>query len=387
MLLKFFEAVRASGVSCTPRELLDLVGVLKQGAAFADSEAFYFLSRCCLVKDEGSFDRFDRAFDGFFRGISRADPEDFSAAIPDEWLRQALAEEMRDPDGKALSFDKLEDLLDELKKRLEEQEGRHVGGSHWIGSGGSSPFGHSGENPGGIRIGGSGGKNQARWRMQQPNYRGLDSSEQLGTRNMQMALRRLRRFTRIGREEELDLPATIAATARNGGMLDIRIAPKRKNNVRVLLLLDVGGSMDPYIELCEQLFSAARSEFRQLEHFYFHNFPYESLWRESRLSQQEVMPTQELLRRHRCDYRVVLVGDAAMSPYEIVSPLAGEEGVESNWVQRLTEFFDRVIWLNPLPEDRWASTDSIGIISQLVNGHMYPMTPDGIADGTAYLSR
>ena len=259
--------------------------------------------------------------------------------------------------------------------------------SHWIGVGGSSPFGHSGQNPSGMRIGGSGGRNQARWRWQQQNYRNLDGGEQLGTRNLQLALRRLRRFTRTGREEELDLPGTIAATARNGGLLDIRIAPKRQNNVRVLLLLDVGGSMDPHIELCEQLFSAARSEFRRLEHFYFHNFPYETLWRESRLSQQEMMPTQELLRRYRSDYRVVLVGDAAMSPYEIISPLAGEESEDSNWVQRITDFFDRVIWLNPLPEDRWNGTDSVSIIAQLVKGRMYPMTPDGVAEGTAYLSR
>ncbi len=387
MLLKFFEALRAAGVGCTPRELLDLIGVLKHGVAFGDSEAFYFLSRSCLVKDEARFERFDRAFDAFFRGIVRADPELFTAAIPEEWLRQALAEEMREPDGTALSFDNIEDLMKALKQRLEEQDGRHVGGSHWIGSGGSSPFGHSGQNPSGMRIGGSGGRNQARWRWQQHNYRGLDGSDQLGTRNIKLALRRLRRFTRTGREQELNLPGTVAATARNGGMLDIRIEPKRQNNVRVLLLLDVGGSMDPHVELCEQLFSAARTEFRRLEHFYFHNFPYESLWRESRLSHREMMPTHELLRRYRPDYRVVLLGDASMSPYEIISPLAGEESEDSNWLQRINQFFNRVIWLNPLPKDRWGSTDSIHMISQLVDGHMYPMTPDGLAEGTAYLAR
>jgi len=391
MLLGFFDTLRRYRVPVSLREFLDLLGALSEHIAFADAEDFYRLSRACLVKDERWLDRYDLAFEAFFRGVERLDAGLVDAVIPEEWLRANFLRELSQEEQDAIEqMGGLEKLLEEFQKRLEEQKERHEGGNRWIGAGGTSPFGNSGWNPAGIRVGGPGGAGRAVKVWQQRQYRNLDDNREIGTRNIKLALRRLRRFARTGAAEELDLPGTIHSTAHNGGLLDLQMVPERRNAVKVLLFLDVGGSMDPHVRVCEELFSAARSEFKYLEHFYFHNFIYESVWRDSHLRYNQHFPLEEILRSYGRDYKLVFVGDAAMSPYEIVQVGGGIE----HWneqpgemsPQRLNEHYERTIWLNPLPRGDWDSVQSVGMVRHLMEDRMYPLTLAGLEQGIAELT-
>jgi len=391
MLIGFFNILRAAGVPVSLRELLDLLAALKAQLAFADMDGFYYLARSVLVKDEKYFDRFDKAFGLFFKDLQTLD-EIIEALIPDEWLRQEFEKFLTEEEkAKIESLGGLEKLIEEFKKRLEEQKKRHEGGSKWIGTGGTSPFGQKGYNPEGIRVGPNGGNKRAVKVWERRDYRNLDDDVQLGTRNIKIALRRLRKFARTGAAEELDLDDTIRSTARNAGLLDIKMVPERHNAVKVLLFLDIGGSMDPHIKVCEELFSAARSEFKHLEYFYFHNFVYESVWKNNIRRHTERTPLLDVLHKYPHDYKVIFVGDAAMSPYEILQPGGSVEhwNEESGqaWMQRLTEVYDKVAWLNPLPPDEWEWTQSIGLVKRLVDNHMYPLTLHGMEDCMSFLAR
>jgi uncharacterized protein with von Willebrand factor type A (vWA) domain len=392
MMVGFFFALRAGGVQVTLTELLALFDVLRQDPDAQSAEQFYFLARTCLVKDERLYDRFDRVFAQYFQGAERAF-ERLMVQLPAEWLRALgerllTAEEMRKVEALG-GWDK---LLDTLRQRLAEQRERHQGGSKWIGTEGTSPYGANGYNPEGVRIGQDRSRHRRAVKVwDRRDFRNLDDRLELGTRNFQMALRRLRRFAREGAAEELDLDHTIDATARNAGLLDLKLVAERRNAARVLLLLDVGGSMDDHVRLSEELFSAARSEFRQLRHFYFHNFIYERLWRDNRRRHLEVLSTQELIRTYGPEYRVVLIGDATMSPYEILQPGGSVEHWNEEagdlWMRRLTAHFPHLVWLNPEPESRWESTASVRLIRELVGGRMFPLTLAGLNQATAALRR
>jgi uncharacterized protein with von Willebrand factor type A (vWA) domain len=345
-----------------------------------------------LVKDERHFDRFDRIFAEHFAGAEKVF-EKIVADLPEEWLRQLTERLLTDEEKRKVeTLGGWDELLRTLRQRLAEQKERHEGGSKWIGTGGTSPFGSAGYNPQGIRLGGAGprhGRAVKVWEAR--DYRNLDDAVELNTRNLKMALRRLRRFAREGAAEELDIDGTIDATARNAGLLDLKLVPERRNAIKLLLLFDVGGSMDPYVQVCERLFSAARAEFRHLEYFYFHNFPYERVWRDNRRRFSVTTSTMSLLRRFNPDYRVVFVGDATMSPYEIEQPGGSVEhwNEESGraWMQRIAAHFPRLVWLNPEPEDRWQWTPSIGITRELVAGRMFPLTLDGLDRAMRELKR
>jgi uncharacterized protein len=383
MLVRFFTDLRAGGVPVTLPEFLSLLEGLDARLASLSPEDFYYLARLALVKDERHFDRFDRVFAEHFAGAEKLF-EALAADLPDEWLK-ALSERLFSEEEKrrVAAMGGWDKLLEGLRQRLGEQKGRHEGGSHWIGTGGTSPFGNQGFNPEGVRIG-QAGKRQGRavkvWEAR--DYLNLDDGVELGTRNIKMALRRLRRFAREGAPEELDLEGTVSCTARNGGLLDLRLRPERRNAVKLLLLLDVGGSMDPYVKICEELFSAARAEFKHLEYFYFHNFPYERLWKDNRRRFSVITDTWTLLRTFNHDYHVLFVGDATMSPYEIEQPGGSVEHWNDEagrvWMQRIAAHFPRLAWLNPEPEERWKWTPSIGITRDLVNDRMFPLTLDGI---------
>ncbi len=391
MLISFFNTLRRSGIPVSLKELMDLLGGLEQRLAFADMDDFYFLARATMVKDEKYFDRFDRAFGSYFKDLQELD-DLLEALIPDEWLRKEFERKLSEEDkAKIESLGGLEKLIEEFRKRLEEQKKRHQGGNKWIGTGGTSPFGHSGYHPEGIRVGGESGNKRAVKVWEKREFRNLDDTVELGTRNIKVALRRLRKFARTGADEELDLDDTISSTARNAGLLDIKMVPERHNAVKLLLFLDVGGSMDPHIKVCEELFSAARSEFKHLEYFYFHNFVYESVWRNNIRRHQERIPLLDVMHRYAHDYKVVFVGDASMSPYEILQPGGSVEHWNEEpgelWMRRLRETYDKVVWLNPLPRQEWEWTQSVGIINQVMEGQMYPMTLQGMEQSMAFLSR
>jgi len=385
VLIRFFLALRAAGVPASITEFLALLEALAKGAITVPgnaAEQFYWLARSALVKDERHFDRFDRAFAAHFRGAEEALAALLEAAVPADWLAGALAPALSDEEKARISALGWDALLDELRRRLEEQRARHQGGSRWIGTGGTSPFGHGGWNPEGIRIGGSGGNRRAVKVWDRREYANLDDSAELGTRNVKLALRRLRRFAREGAAETLDLDATIDSTARRAGVLDLCMVPERHNAVKVLLFLDVGGSMDGHVRACEELFAAARGEFRRLEHFYFHNFIYESVWRDNRRRHGERTALPRLMQTYGRDYRLVIVGDATMSPYEILQPGGSiehwNEEPGAAWASRLLASFPRHAWLNPEPEDRWDLTPSIRITRELVENRMYALTLDGL---------
>ncbi len=392
MLVRFFLEVRAAGIPASITEFLSLLQALEARVASCSAEEFYWLARLSLVKDERHFDRFDRVFAEHFAGAERIF-ERLLAEVPAEWLR-AMAQRLFSDEERAKvealgSWDK---LLETLKQRLAEQKAKHEGGNKWIGTGGTSPFGSGGYNPEGVRIGDTGARQRRAVKVwESREYRNFDDRRELGTRNLKMALRRLRKFARQGAADELDLDGTIEATARNAGWLDLKLRPERRNAVKVLLLLDVGGSMEDHVRVCEELFSAARSEFRQLEHFYFHNFIYETVWKDNRRRQAERIKTLELLRTFNGDYRVIFVGDAAMSPYEIVQPGGSVEHFNdeagSTWMQRMTAHFPRLVWLNPEPEDRWDWTPSIRLTQELIGGRMFPLTLGGLDRAMATLSR
>ncbi len=382
MLVDFFQEVRAAGVPATLRELLDLLKALEADLAFADLEDFYLLARTCLVKDEKYYDRFDLAFSHYFKGIDSL-PDLLEKAIPDEWLRQTFEKHLTEEEKNAIqSLGSLEKLLDEFKKRLEEQQGRHAGGNKWVGTGGTSPFGHGGYHPEGIRVGGESRNRRAVKVWEKREFRNLDESESINDRNLQVALKRLREFARTGANEELDLEGTIRATARNAGHLDLKMLREKHNSVKVLLLLDIGGSMDDYIERVEALFRACRTEFKHLEHYYFHNCLYESVWKDNRRRFQERTLTTDVLHKYGPDYKVIFVGDASMSPYEIAMPGGSVEHFNEEagqvWMQRMTANWSKLVWLNPIPDDYWSYTPSIGMMRQLVQDRMYPLTLEGL---------
>ena len=391
MLLNFFQTLRRQKLPVTFTELSDLITALEQRIVFADMEQFYYLARTIMVKDEKNFDKYDRAFKAHFSELEKVD--DFiEALIPEDWLRSEFLKTLSaEEKAKIESLGGLEELIETFKKRLEEQKERHEGGNKWIGTGGTSPFGHGGYNPEGIRIGGEGGQKSAVKVWDRREFKDLDDSITLGTRNIKMALRRLRKFARAGAEEELDLDDTIRSTAHNAGLLDIKMVPERRNAVKVLLLFDVGGSMDPYVKTCEELFSAARIEFKHMEYFYFHNFIYDGLWQNSAMRYDEVTPTHDILRKFGNDYKIIFVGDAAMASYEIthsggsIDFMNREPG--ANWLKRFSEAYGKMVWLNPTPKEYWEHTQSTKIIQDLMEDHMYPLTLKGMEEAMGYLSR
>ena len=389
MLIGFFFAMKDAKIPVSIKEFLTLLEALQSQLASGSLDDFYFLARLIMVKDEAHFDQFDQVFGRYFKGIEtlfETHPE-----IPRAWLKQRLMRELSDEQKAALEKYGYDKLLERLADLLNEQKERHEGGSKWIGTGGTSPFGHGGYNPEGIRIGGEGGRRSAVKVWEARSYRDYDAERELGTRNLKVALRRLRKFARQGAAEELALDATIQATANNAGHLDIKMQPERKNNLKVLMLLDVGGSMDDHIARIEELFSAARSEFKNMEFFYFHNCVYDFLWKNSQRRHTERMPTWELLRKYPADTRLILVGDATMSPYEILQPGGSLEynnkEAGATWLQRLTGTFTKTIWLNPESEALWPYRQSISIIEQLLANRMFPLTIDGLERGMRLLSK
>jgi uncharacterized protein with von Willebrand factor type A (vWA) domain len=392
VLIEFFFEVRKGGVPATLKEFLTLLEALKKHVIAGSVDDFYWLARVCLVKDESHYDRFDRVFAAYFKGIEQL-PQDLLAQIPEEWLRR-LGELNLSEEEKALiqSLGGWEKLMETLRKRLEEQQGRHEGGSKWIGTRGTSPFGAYGYNPEGVRIGQAGSRNRSAVKVwDRREFRNLDDTVELGTRNIKVALRRLRRFAREGAPEELDLDDTIRSTARNAGWLDLKMVPERHNAVKVLLFLDVGGSMDDHVKVCEELFSAARTEFKHLEYFYFHNFIYETVWKDNRRRHNERFPLLNVLHTYPHDYKLIFVGDATMSPYEIAYPGGSiehhNEEAGAVWMQRVLDVYSKAVWLNPQPEDRWGYYESIGVVRQLLGDRMYPLTLGGLEEGMRELSR
>lgn len=392
MLSRFFFELHEGGVPVTLPELLTLHDALSQRVAFCSAEEFYWLARMTLVKDERFFDRFDRVFAEHFSGAEKLF-ERILATVPEEWLRSLGERVFSEQDKQQVqALGGWEKLLQTLRERLAEQKERHQGGSKWIGTGGTSPFGADGFNPEGVRIGQQRSRQRRAVKVwDQREYRNFDENVELGTRNIKMALRRLRRFAREGAADELDMDGTISATARNAGYLDLRLVPERRNAVKVLLLLDVGGSMDDHVKTCEELFSAARSEFKHLEHFYFHNFIYESLWKDNRRRHVEKTSTIDLLRRFNADYRVIFVGDATMSPHEIVQPGGSVEHwnaeAGATWMQRIAAHFPRLVWINPEPQERWDYTPSVQLTRELTGERMFPMTLRGLESAMGELRR
>jgi uncharacterized protein with von Willebrand factor type A (vWA) domain len=391
MLTEFFFKLKEGGVPVSIKEFLTLIEALRKHVIGGSLDEFYYLARVTLVKDEAHFDRYDRVFAAYFHGITEL-PADLLAQIPEEWLRRQ-AELLLSEEDKALiqKLGGFEALMETLRKRLEEQRGRHQGGSKWIGTAGTSPFGAYGFNPEGVRIGQEGSRNRRAVKVwDQRTYRNLDDSLELGTRNIKVALRRLRRFAREGAAEELDLDDTIRSTAKNAGWLDLKMVPERHNAVKVLLFLDVGGSMDDHIRVCEELFSAARSEFKHLEYFYFHNFVYERVWRDNRRRHTEKISTFQLMHTYGHDYKMIFVGDATMSPYEIAYPGGSVEHNNEEpgavWLQRLLDVYNHTVWLNPQSEDRWSYYDSIGVVRELMGDRMYPLTLGGLEAAMRELS-
>lgn len=391
MLIDLFYHLRKSGVPVTIKELLILLEALQARLAFCDVNEFYLLARTCLIKDEKYFDRFDQAFGAFFQDLELV--EGFAdALIPEHWLESDFLRNLSDEEKAEIeAMGGLEALLDTLKERLEEQNERHAGGNKWVGTGGTSPFGHSGYNPEGIRIGGESKNKRAVKVWEKRQFRNLDDSVELGTRNIKVALRKLRQFARTGAAEELDLDDTIKSTASNAGLLDIKMVPERHNAAKVLLFLDVGGSMDPYIRMCEELFSACRTEFKHLEYFYFHNCVYEHVWQDNNRRYTEKISTLDVLHTYGSDYRVIFIGDASMSPYEISERFGSVEHMNDEpgyiWLQRIKETWDKVIWLNPSRQQYWQYTHSIAMVQQLMENQMYPLTVEGIEQGIKYLSK
>ena len=373
-------------------ELFTLLECLKKNVIFGNVDDFYYLSRMCFVKDEKHFDKFDVAFAKYFEKIEVLD--DLSLyEIPDEWLRKQLESMLTDEEkAKIEALGGLDKLMEEFKKRLEEQQKRHQGGSKWIGTGGTSPFGAYGYNPEGIRVGQHEGRNQKAIKVwDRRNYRDLDDSVEIGTRNIKMALRRLRKFARTGAAEELDMDDTISSTARNAGLLDIKLVPERHNAVKVLLFFDVGGSMDPHVKLCEELFSAARSEFKHLKYYYFHNFLYESVWTKSHRRHAETTSTFEIINKYSKDYKIIFVGDATMAPYEITH-IGGSiehynEEAGAVWIKRVTDAYDHMIWINPTPKDYWEHSYSIEIVKELLEDRMFPLTVKGLEEAMTLLTK
>ncbi len=390
MLIDFFLHLKERKLPVSTKEFLTLLEAIQAGLAGHSMEDFYFLARTSLVKDETHFDRFDQAFGEYFKGVEAI--PGLEVDLPAEWLK-AMMQKHLSPEEKAklekLGWDK---LMEEFKKRLQEQKGRHQGGSKWVGTGGTSPFGNNGYHPEGIRVGGESGGNRTAVKVwDQREYRNLDDTVELGTRNIKVALRRLRRFARLGAPDELDLDGTIAATARNAGYLDLMMRPERHNAMKVLIFFDVGGSMDDHVKVCEELFSACRAEFKHMEYFYFHNCVYDHVWRDSIRRHSERTPTLDVLHKYGPDYKLIFVGDATMSPYEILQPGGSIEYSNpepgATWLRRLADAYPAVAWLNPEPERSWDYRQTIGIVRQLLGDRMFPLTLDGLTRAITHLSR
>lgn len=390
MFLNFLDELRAAGIPASLKEHLVLLEALDREVIEQTPEAFYYLSRATYVKDEGLLDRFDQVFQKVFKGIL-SDYGQQPVDIPEDWLK-ALAEKFLSPEEmeKVKSLGSWDEIMETLKKRLEEQQGRHQGGNKWIGTGGTSPFGNGGYNPEGVRIGGESRHKRAIKVWEKREFANLDNTRELGTRNIKVALRRLRRFAREGAAEELDLDATIRGTARQG-FLDIHMRPERHNAVKVLLFLDVGGSMDPYIRLVEELFSAATTEFKNLEFFYFHNCLYEGVWQDNHRRWQDRTSTWDILHKYGHDYKVIFVGDASMSPYEITYPGGSVEHMNEEpgalWLERVLRTYPAAVWLNPVKEDYWGYSQSTKMIRQLFGERMYPLTLGGLDEAMRELTR
>ena len=390
MFFNFMDELRAAGISASLKEHLVLLEALDKDVIRRSPEEFYYLSRATFVKDEGLLDRFDQVFSKVFKGIETSYgtqeeeiPLDWLKAVAEKYLSEEEMEEIK-------SLGSWDEIMETLKERLAEQEERHEGGSKWIGTGGTSPYGNSGYNPEGVRIGGEGGQKKALKVWDKREFQNLDNTKLLGTRNIKVALRRLRKFAREGAQDELDINRTIEGTAKKG-WLDIHMRAERHNAVKLLLFLDVGGSMDPFIKICEELFSAATGEFKNLEFFYFHNCPYEGLWKDNRRRFSERTNTWDVLHKYGHDYKLIFVGDASMSPYEITHPGGSVEHFNEEagvtWMQRLTNTYPAAAWLNPVPEKQWGYSQSVKIIRELMNDRMYPLTVDGLSDAMKELTR
>jgi uncharacterized protein with von Willebrand factor type A (vWA) domain len=394
MLIDFFYTLRSAKLPVSVKEYLTLLEALQANVVGPQSEAssmddFYHLSRMILVKDEKHFDKFDKAFGAYFKGVEML--TDFSNDVPLEWLKKTLENELTPEQKAAIEKMGWDELMETLKKRLEEQKERHEGGSKWIGTGGTSPFGNGGYNPQGIRIGGKGGGKSAIKVWEQRAYQDYDDGVELGTRNIKVALRRLRRFAREGAEDEFDLDNTIRSTAANAGYLDIKMRPERHNHVKLLLLMDVGGTMDEHVSRIEELFSAVKGEFKHLEFFYFHNCVYDFLWKNNRRRFAEKFDTWDVIRKYNKDHKLIFVGDATMSPYEILQPGGSveynNEEAGAQWLQRLTHAYPKFAWINPEPLGVWQYRQSISIIQQLVSNRMFPLTLKGLEDAMRMLSK
>jgi len=391
MLLNFFDGLRKAGVPVSLQELLTLFSALDEGLAFASVDDFYLLARTCLVKDEKYYDRFDRAFALYFQELESFD-QALEFLLPEEWLREEFRKHLSEEEKAQIeTLGGLEKLIETFKERLAEQKAKHKGGNKWIGTGGTSPFGNAGYHPEGIRVGGKSENRRAVKVWEQREYRNLDDSVEIGTRNIKVALRRLRQFARAGAHEELDLDDTIRATAKNAGLLDLKMVPERHNAVKLLVFFDVGGSMDSHVKLSEELFSAVRTEFKHLEYYYFHNMLYEYVWQDNKLRHQERINTWDLLHKYGSDYKVIIVGDASMSPFEITAPGGSvdffNEEPGAVWMKRLTDTYEKVVWLNPVKQNYWEYTHSIRLVSQLVQGRIYPLTLAGLEEAVRYLAR
>lgn len=394
MLVDYFQTMREYRVPCSIREYLDLINAVKHHLAFADIDDFYQISRVCLVKDERHFDKFDKAFAHYFEGIDRLDEILTSAkGIPEDWMKsefeRLFSKEELDAIESQGGFD---ELMKKFRERLAEQEKRHRGGNKMIGTGGTSPFGADGFNPEGMRVQQGRSRHKKAIKVwEQRNYRNLDDDVELGIRNIKVALRRLRKFARQGAAEELDLDDTISSTANNAGFLDIKLVPERHNAVKVLLFFDIGGTMDPFVRICEELFSAAKTEFKHMETFYFHNCLYESVWKDNRRRSNERTQTWDILRKFTKDYKVIFIGDAMMAPYEVthvggsVEHWNDEPG--SVWLTRMKEHFSKVVWLNPVPDSQWGWSGSLNAIREIMKDDMFPLTINGLEDAMRELSR
>ena len=395
MLIAFFFKLREYRLPVSLRELLDLINALKKGVIFADVDAFYHLARTIMVKDETHFDRFDKAFSDYFSGIADLDLLESLKQqhnLPEDWLRKEFEKHLSDEEKAQLkAMGGLDELMKTLKERLEEQQKRHAGGNKWVGTGGTSPFGAYGYNPEGVRIGQDGNRNRQAVKVwDKREYKNLDTDREIGSRTIKLALKKLRKFARTGASDTLDLNETIRATAKQGGMLDVKMAPERHNAVKVLMLFDIGGSMDDYIHTCEELFSAAHGEFKHLEFYYFHNCLYEHVWQDNARRHSNVIDTMTLINKFTSDYKVIFVGDATMGPYEIAYPGGSvehyNEEPDSAWLSRITNHFDKVAWLNPQPVEHWPYYQSIGFIKELMNNRMYALSLDGISRAIKELS-
>src|SRR5690348_7519576 len=391
MFLQFFTSLRDAQVPVTLREYLTLMEALDADLADQTVENFYYLSRAALVKDERNLDKFDRVFGSVFKGVESLLDAMQKAEIPEEWLKKLAEKYLTEEEKKQIEAMGWDKLMETLRQRLEEQKGRHQGGNKWIGTGGTSPFGAYGYNPEGIRIGQEKGRNRSAVKVwDQREYRNLDDSVELGTRNIKVALRRLRKFARDGAPDEFDLPGTIDATARKA-YLDIHMRPERRNAIKVLMLMDIGGTMDDHIKLAEELFSAAKTEFKHLEFFYFHNCLYDFVWKDNRRRHSERTRTWELLHKYGHDYKVIFVGDATMSPYEILQPGGSVEYFNEEpgavWIKRFIDVYPKCVWLNPEPEEIWNYRQSIGILKELMNGRMFPTTLAGLERAMKLLAK